>query len=273
MREGRRSFDKLRLHDYGRFRQVPSARGPHSEILVQPGGGPSEAAGGGAASRHAAAARSRRSRAAVPDVAHPAGGEHRARGGDSHARARRVPAMARDAALSRSTAREGARHAGAHLLQVRGREPGRQPQAQHRRGPGVLQQRSRCETHHDGDRRRTVGIVAGVRGRAVRARDRSLHGAGFLQSETVPAGVNGGLWRALRGLAVDRDQQWARRARLTPGPPGLARHCNFRSGGNGRATRRYQVRARLGAEPRAAASDGDRRRSHRADGDGETIRT
>jgi tryptophan synthase beta chain len=38
---------------------------------------------------------------------------------------------------SRCTGRgagEGARHAGAHLLQVRGRQPGRQPQAEHGRG-------------------------------------------------------------------------------------------------------------------------------------------
>ena len=35
---------------------------------------------------------------------------------------------------------EGARYAGAHLLQVRGRQPGRQPQAQHRRAAGLLQQ-------------------------------------------------------------------------------------------------------------------------------------
>ena len=49
------------------------------------------------------------------------------------ARPRDLPPVAADAAPSRARAGEGARDAGADLLQVRGRQPGRQPQAQHRR--------------------------------------------------------------------------------------------------------------------------------------------
>ena len=41
--------------------------------------------------------------------------------------------------LPRPSARGGARDPGAHLLQVRGRQPRRQPQAQHRHRAGVLQ--------------------------------------------------------------------------------------------------------------------------------------
>ena len=63
----------------------------------------------------------------------------------------------------RAPARAGARYAGAHLLQVRGRQPGRQPQAQHRHRPGVLRQAGGRDPLRDRDRRRPVGQRARVR--------------------------------------------------------------------------------------------------------------
>ena len=59
--------------------------------------------------------------------------------------------------LPRAPPREGARYPGPHLLQVRGREPGRQPQAEHRRRPGLLQQAGGHAPPHHRDRRRPVG--------------------------------------------------------------------------------------------------------------------
>ena len=73
----------------------------------------------------------------------------------------------------------GARDAGAHLLQVRGRQPGRLPQAEHRRGPGLLQQAGGHPPPGHRDRRRPVGLVAGLRLRAVRPGVHRLHGEGL----------------------------------------------------------------------------------------------
>ena len=78
--------------------------------------------------------------AALPDGADRAGGLGRALDRDSRAGARHLPAVAADAALSRAPPGEGARYAGPHLLQVRRRQPAGQPQAEHRRAAGVLQQ-------------------------------------------------------------------------------------------------------------------------------------
>ena len=51
--------------------------------------------------------------------------------------------LASDAALPRAPARTGGGDEVAHLLQVRGRQPAGQPQAEHRRRAGVLQQAAR----------------------------------------------------------------------------------------------------------------------------------
>ena len=68
------------------------------------------------------------------------------------------------------------------------------------------------------------------------------------------------------------------RNRLRPGHPGPAagpsgqpRHRHFRGGGNRRPARRHQVRARLGAEPRAAASDRGRPGSDGTVGNGRRL--
>ncbi len=155
-------------------------------------------------------------------------------------------------------------NAGAHLLQVRGREPRRQPQAQHRGGAGVLQHRSRGEAHRNRDRRGTMGLRARVRRRALRHRSAGLHGARLLRPEAVPARTHGNLRRALRALALERDAVRPRRAgegRETSGQP---RHRDLGSGRSRREPRRHQVRAGLGVEPRAAAPDGDRAGGDRA---------
>ena len=53
---------------------------------------------------------------------------------------RDLPPVAADTADPRAQAGEGARYPGAHLLQVRGGQPGRIAQAEHRRTAGLLQQ-------------------------------------------------------------------------------------------------------------------------------------
>ena len=82
---------------------------------------------------------------------------------------RRLPALAAHAAVPRAPAGEGARYPRPHLLQVRGRQPGRQPQAEHRRRPGVLQQAGGHQAPDHRDRRRPVGQRARHRLRACSA--------------------------------------------------------------------------------------------------------
>ena len=186
-------------------RQVSVGRGSDTARLVQHRRRPAAGAAR-PSSRHRQADRSRRPRAAVPDGADRPGSQHRARDRDSRSGARNLSHVAADAALSRSRAREGARHDRAHLLQIRGRQPGRQPQAQHRGGAGLLQQAGGGEEAHHRDRRRPMGLVARLRRRAVRPRGQGLHGQGLLRSEALSAGADGDLRRDLRRQPEQRDQ-------------------------------------------------------------------
>ena len=101
--------------------------------------------------------------------------------------ARRVRAVAPDAAVPRAPLRAGARDAGEDLLQVRGRLAGRLAQAEHGRPAGLRERAGRDQEALDRDRRRPVGLLAGVRVRAVRARVRGVHGRLELRPEAVPA--------------------------------------------------------------------------------------
>ena len=85
----------------------------------------------------------------------------------------------------------GPRHPGPHLLQVRGREPGRLPQAEHGLAAGVLQQGGRRHAPRDRDRRRAVGQCARVCRLRVRARGQGLHGPRELRPEAVPPDPDG----------------------------------------------------------------------------------
>ena len=125
--------------------QVRARRGPDPAGLVQHRGRP---AGPAAARPSTRAPTSRIGPAdlapAVPDGADPPGGQRRARDRDPGPGPRGVPAVPALAAAPGAPAREGARHPGPHLLQVRGREPGRQPQAEHgdRRRPSSTRRRA-----------------------------------------------------------------------------------------------------------------------------------
>ena len=115
-----------------------------------------------------------------------------------------LPPVAADAAVPRAAARAGAADTGADLLQVRRRQPGRQPQAQHRGRAGVLQQGSRRQEDRHRNRRRTMGLGAGICRRPLRHRGPGLHGPGLLQPEAVPPRVHGDLWRPLCAESLDR---------------------------------------------------------------------
>ena len=128
-----------------------------------------------------------------------------------------LSAVAADAALPRPPAGEGARDAGAHLLQVRGRLPDRLAQAEHRGPAGLLQQAGGRHAAHDRDRRGPVGLGARVRGRALRPRGRGLHGQGLVRPEAVPARADGDVRRARASRARPRRRTPA--ARSSPSTP------------------------------------------------------
>ena len=193
---------------------------------------------------------------------------HRPRDRDPRAGPRGLHALPAEPAVSGPSAREGARYAGAHLLQVRGRQPGRQPQAEHRAAAGLLQQGGGRRAAGDRDRRGPVGQRPGVRRRLLRPRGQGLHGPRELRPEAVPADPDGDLRRGGRRQPVADDELRPGRPRRDARHARLAGHRDLRGGRGRRDPRRHEVLARLGAGPRAAAPDGDRPGGDRADGDG-----
>ena len=169
----------------------------------------------------------------------------------------------------RAPARAGARHAGEDLLQVRRRLAGGLAQAEHRGAAGLVQQGAGRQAALDRDRRRPVGLVARVRRRAVRPRSHRLSGPGLLRPEALSPRADGDLRRALHRLAVERDRFRPRDPRQGSRQPGLASASPFPRRSRWRPrTRRREICARLGAQPRAAASDRHRAGSDRAVRDG-----
>ena len=175
--------------------QDPVDRRSDPDAVVQRHPRPAVATPAAAAPRHDAAGRSRRSRAAVPDGADHAGGHAGQLRRHPRRSARRLPTVEAVAAVPCPSAGEGARYPGADLLQVRGRQPGRVAQAQHRRAAGVLQPPGGHHQADDRDRRRAVGHRVGVRHRAVRHRMRDLAGRCVVRGEAVPPGDDGDLRR------------------------------------------------------------------------------
>ena len=122
----------------------------------------------------------------VPDEPDRTGGQHPALDRHPGGGAARLHDLAAEPARARPVARKGPRDTGAHLLQVRGRQPPGQPQAQHGHPAGVLQQGVRHPAAGHGNRRRPVGERAGLRLRPVRPRVQGLHGAHQLRPEALP---------------------------------------------------------------------------------------
>ena len=212
------------------------------------------AAAAAAASGHPPAGRARRPRAAVPGRADRAGGLAGSVHRDPRRRARRLPAVAAHAAVPGPAAGEGPRHPGPDLLQVRGRQPGRLAQAQHRGAAGVLQRRRGRDQADHRDRRGPVGQRAGVRVRAVRPGPRGVDGPRLLRPEAVPQDADGDLRGDGAPEPVRRDQRRAGRARRAPGLHRQPGHRDQR-GRRGRGRRPgHQVRAGQRAQPRAACT-------------------
>ena len=184
---------------------------------------------------------------------------------------RHLQPLAPDAALPGAAARAGGRDALADLLQVRGRQPARQPQAEHRGRAGVLQREGGPDAALDRDRRRPVGLGARLRLHALRARVQGLHGQDLVRPEAVPALADPGLGRGDRGKPVRGHAVRTGGARGASRLSGQPRDRDL-GGGRGRsAARGHRLLARLRAEPRPPAPDGDRAGGDPADGAGRRL--
>ena len=102
-----------------------------------------------------------------------------------------LPAVSPEPAVPGAPARACPRYAGPHLLQVRGRQPVGQPQAEHGPAAGVLQQGRGGDPAGDRDRGRAVGERPRIRRCDVRARGQGLHGPRELRPEAVPPDPHG----------------------------------------------------------------------------------
>ena len=163
--------------------------------------------------------------------------------------------------LPRAPPREGARHAGAHLLQVRGREPGRQPQAEHgaRRRPSTTSRRAssgsrpRPAPGQWGSALAFAGAVFGLEVKVYMVRasyDQKPYRR--ILMETYGASVV-----ASPSPTTNYGRAGARGdARL----PRLAGHGDQRGRRGRRDPRRHEVLAGLRAQPRAPPPDGHRPR-------------
>ena len=101
------------------------------------------------------------------------------------------------------------------------------------------------------------GSALGLRHGALRPRVQGLHGAGLVRAEALPPGDDGGVGGRRRALA-----------RRRPRPPRLARLGHQRRRARRGGSRRHALLARVGAQPRPAAPDGDRPRGQGAAGAG-----
>ena len=159
-----------------------------------------------------------------------------------------------------------ARYAGAHLLQVRGRLPGRLAQAEHRGAAGLRQQAGRASTSSPPRPARASG--------APRWRSRARCSGWSARSSWSARRYDQKPYRRSMmqtwGATVHRSPSDRTEAGRVAGraPDRLARHRDLRGGRGRRAARRHELRARLGAQPRAAAPDGDRPGGDRPDGAG-----
>jgi hypothetical protein len=109
---------------------------------------------------------------------------------------RDIYALWRPTPLLRAVRLEKALNTPAHIYyKYEGRQSRRQPQGQHLRAAGVLQQNRRHQAARHGNRRGPVGFVAGVRVQFVRAGMQCLHGQGQLRPEAVSPDAHAHLGR------------------------------------------------------------------------------
>ena len=195
--------------------------------MVQPGRRPSDTDAAARDSRREAD-NPRHARPGFPNEPDRAGGQSAAmdrhpRGGPAY-----PSQVAADPSATRSGVGETPEDARSHLFQRRKRQPSRQPQAQYRRPPGLVQQAIRDQAPYHGDRGRPVGMRPGVRLHASRPRVQGFHGPNQFRPEAAPETDDEGLGGRLRGQPEHGNQRRAADPRDLPGYPGKPRHSHQR---------------------------------------------
>ena len=222
------------------------------DALGQPAARPAGRAAPAAQPGHGPARRARRPHADLPDGADPAGGLGRAGGRDPRGRCARPTGCG---GRRRCTARAGSSARSTPPRASTTSTRASRPPARTSRTPRC---RRRTRTRRPASRSSRPrpapgqwGSALALRVLAVRARVRGLHGRLELRPEALPALDDGDLGRDRAPLAVatSRVRPLAGRA-----PDRLARHRDLRGGRGRRAGRRTELRARLGAQPRAACT-------------------
>jgi tryptophan synthase beta chain len=111
-----------------------------------------------------------------------------------------------------------------------------------------------------------MGLVAGVRRRALRARDRRLHGAGLVRPEAVSPRLMEAFGARVRAEPVEETASGRAVLAEHPDSTGSLGIAISEAVEQAAQARRHEVRARLGAQPRPPPPDRDRRGGDRADG-------
>ena len=176
---------------------------------------------------------------------------------DPRAGAADLRAVAADAVVPRSPAGARAGHPRADLLQVRGRQPGGQPQAEHRDRAGVLQQAGR---HHASSSPRPAPASGARRCRFAGAlfglKVTGLHGQGQLPPEALPPAADGDLRRARACRArAPRPRPAGRSSPRTRTAPAASASPRPRRSRSRWTTPTTELRGRQRAQPRAAAPE------------------
>ena len=227
-------------HWYNLAAELPTPPPPHLHPGHQ-GAGPAVRPGG-----------------AVPGGADRSGGLDRGLHRDPRADPGDLSHLASVAAHPGDPLRAGAEHQGADLLQVRGRQPGRQPQDEFGGRPGVLQPCGRRDQADHRDRRRPVGERAGVRLRDVRHRTGDLAGTGVVRLQALPAAPDERLRRHGALQPVGPHRVGSGGARRASRHQRQSRYRGQRGGRGGGQGSEGPVRAGQRAQSRAAAPDRDR---------------
>ena len=205
--------------------------------------------------------------AIFPENLVAAGDEPGALDRDPRTGARHLRALAAHAAAARGALREGAANAGAHLLQIRRRQPRRQPQGQHLRRPGLFQQGGRHQAARHRNRRGPVGFVAGAWPANSSAWNATSTWSRSATSRSRIAGMLMHTWGATVHPSPSDQTEYGRKLLAEdPELPRQPRHRHQRSHRGHRQASGHEILARQRAESRLPAPDRHRPGSHQADG-------
>ena len=197
--------------------------------MVQHAGGHEDQARAAVEPRHAEARDRRGARPCLLRRAREAGARQRyALVSDSGPDSRLLPDVPSEPARACLLPRARPGHPCEDLLQVRGQQHLRLPQAQQRRRPGLLREGAGPQGRHHRDGRGPVGHGAFDGVRVLRPRLQGLHGEVLLRAEALPPRGDAHLWRLRHAVPLDGDERGPRDQRRASRHNGVPRLRHFR---------------------------------------------